>query len=91
MTCTLSLSITGVSICVGLLSLFSSCAIAQGAIERGEYKGLNGVLSVKVPKASNWAGVLRPDSGNTRSAQQRGECFGGGSRLSAFGLFLQPR
>lgn len=57
MTCTLHLSTIGVPIYVGLLGLLSSCAIAQGAIDGGEYKGPNGVLSVRIPKASNWAGV----------------------------------
>lgn len=57
MTCTLRLSTIGVSIYVGLLGLFPSCAMAQGAIEGGEYRGPNGVLSIRIPKASNWAGV----------------------------------
>jgi hypothetical protein len=37
------------------------------------------------------AHLLRPDSGNTRSDQQKRECFGGGSKLPVFDLFLQNR
>lgn len=57
MTCTLHFSTIGAPICVGLLCIFSTHAIAQGSVQDGEYKGPNGVLSVRIPKASNWAGV----------------------------------
>ena len=37
------------------------------------------------------ARVLRPDSGIVQSDQQKRGCFGGGSKLAVFGLFLQTR
>jgi hypothetical protein len=35
--------------------------------------------------------LVKPDSGNIRSDQQKRECFGGGSKLPVFELFLQTR